>query len=160
MSLNLFSEVEITSINGFSTYNILLHYSPPPSYRSFQEEKRLISLLVSRSILNYVYSLVNTLSKGKMHSVYSYIDEDYGIVVKVITELTAKEALELWLKIIEHLKLAKYNAVVAVEWLGERNVSEDELIDYMVKVMMKSGVGPKALPGFDAVKMVREEREG
>jgi hypothetical protein len=46
-----------------------------------------------------------------------------------------------------------------VKWLGENNVSESELIDYLVKIMIKSKVGPKALPGFDATHTVQRLRE-
>jgi len=40
------------------------------------------------------------------------------------------------------------------------NISLDELADYLAKIMMKSHLRPRALRGFDAVKIVREEREG
>jgi hypothetical protein len=46
-----------------------------------------------------------------------------------------------------------------VRWLGENNVSESELIDYLVKIMIKSKMGPRVLPGFDAARMVQELRE-
>ncbi|MGC9014863.1 MAG: hypothetical protein ACP5KW_10860, partial [Thermoproteota archaeon] len=75
------------------------------------------------------------------------------------TDLSAKEALELWLKMIDFLQREGYRVVLAVEWTGENNVSEDELVDYMVKIMVKSGIGPKALPGFDSVRIVQETRE-
>jgi hypothetical protein len=67
--------------------------------------------------------------------------------------------LELWLKIIDYLPYEKYKIVLAVKWLKENNVSESELIDYLVKIMIKLKVGPRALPGFDAVRMVQELRE-
>jgi len=49
----------------------------------------------------------------------------------------------------------KNKIVLSVKWLGENNVSEAELIDYLVKIMIKSKVGPRALPGFDSVRMVQ-----
>jgi hypothetical protein len=44
-------------------------------------------------------------------------------------------------------------------WGGDNNVSEEELVNYIVKIMVKSKVGPKALPGFNAVRVVQEIRE-
>jgi len=67
--------------------------------------------------------------------------------------------LELWLKLIDYLPYENYGIVLSVKWLGEKNVSEDELINYIVKIMIKSKIGPKALPGFDSTRMVQEARE-
>jgi hypothetical protein len=38
-------------------------------------------------------------------------------------------------------------------------LSEDEFIDYVVKLMIRKGLRPYALEGFDAVKMVNENRD-
>jgi len=46
-----------------------------------------------------------------------------------------------------------------VKWLGENNVSEFELIDYLVKIMINSKLRLKALPGFDATHTVQRLRE-
>ena len=46
-----------------------------------------------------------------------------------------------------------------VKWLGENNVGESELIDHLVKIMIKSKARPKALPGFDSACVVQELRE-
>jgi len=170
-SLNPLFELETTRDREFTTYNTLPYYSSPPKYSSSELQPQNIFLCgregsthlsitqLRNYIGSYVYSIANTLSKGKVHYIDSYVDELYGVVVKVTTELAAREALELWLKIVEHLKLEKYDVVVAVEWLGEKNLDENELVDHIVKIMVKSGKGPKALSGFDSVNIVRKERE-
>jgi hypothetical protein len=96
---------------------------------------------------------------GCAYSIEVYEDELYGRVARIKVNLPAKEALELWLKLIDYLPYEKYKIVLSVKWLGENNVSESELIDHLVKIMIKSKVGPKALPGFDAAHMVQELRE-
>jgi hypothetical protein len=93
------------------------------------------------------------------YNVEIYEDSFYGRVVRITTDLSAKEALELWLKLLDYLPYEKYNTVLSVRWLGKNNVSESELIDYLVKIMIKSKVRPRALPGFDSVRMVQELRE-
>jgi hypothetical protein len=93
------------------------------------------------------------------HSIEIYDDSLYGTVARITTDLSAKDALDLWLKLIDYLPYEKYGVILSVKWLGENDVSEDELINYIVKIMVKSKIGPKALPGFDATRMVQEARE-
>jgi hypothetical protein len=107
---------------------------------------------------DYISSLIATFS-GCAYSIKVYEDELYGRVARITVNLPAKEALELWLKLIDYFPYEKYKIVLAVKWLGENNVSESELIDYLVKIMIKSKVGPKALPGFDATHTVQRLRE-
>ena len=59
-----------------------------------------------------------------------------------------------------------YTGTVMVEELEklkrlkeEGKISDDELVECIVEVMIKYNIRPKALPGFDAVRMVRETRE-
>ncbi|MGB9876933.1 MAG: hypothetical protein ACPLPS_04115 [bacterium] len=99
------------------------------------------------------------LVRNKAHYVESYVDEHFGLIVKVTTELSAKQALELWLKLVRQLKQENLNVFVTVEWRGEEDIPEEEQTNYRVEIMLESGVGPVALPGFDAVRIVREERE-
>jgi hypothetical protein len=107
---------------------------------------------------NYIFSLMATFS-GCAYNIEVYEDELYGRVARITVNLPAKEALELWLKLIDYLPYEKYKIVLSVKWLGENNVSEFELIDYLVKIMIKSKVRPKALLGFDATHTVQRLRE-
>jgi len=90
------------------------------------------------------------------YTINGYDDEIWGCVYEIIVHTDAKQALELELKLAETFP----GVPIVVKWTGEINVSEDELTDYLVKIMMKSGLRPKALPSFDAVKFIREGREG
>ena len=87
-------------------------------------------------------------------TVIEHDDEIWGHVYEVIVHADARQALELELKLAE----AFPSVPIVVKWTGETNVSEDELVDYLVKIMMRSGLRPKALLGFDAVRFVKEER--
>jgi len=71
-------------------------------------------------------------------------------------DLNAKEAFQLWLELLDREEWE--GITLAVKWNGKMNITEDELIAYAVDIMLKSGIGPKALPGFDAVEAVREGR--
>jgi hypothetical protein len=103
---------------------------------------------------NKIYELLEERVKG----VKIYRDDLYGTVALVETDLSARDALELWLKLIDCFPYEKYGTVISLRWLGENNISGGELVDYLVKIMIKSKVGPRALPGFDAVRMTRETR--
>jgi hypothetical protein len=48
---------------------------------------------------------------------------------------------------------------IVVEWTGETDASEDELIDYLVKIALETGRKPIALSGFNAVEAVKEGRD-
>jgi hypothetical protein len=141
-------------------------YYTPPAYLTFYE-KNIKNLEVGKPIevqyfsqvlKRYISSLMATFSIST-YNVEIYEDSFYGRVVRITTDLSAKEALELWLKLLDYLPYEKYNTVLSVRWLGKNNVSESELIDYLVKIMIKSKVRPRALPGFDSVRMVQELRE-
>jgi hypothetical protein len=66
---------------------------------------------------------------GCAYNIEVYEDELYGKVARITVNLPAKEALELWLKLIDYFPYEKYKIVLSVKWLGENNVSESELID-------------------------------
>jgi hypothetical protein len=87
-----------------------------------------------------------------------YRDADWGQVCTVEVGLNAREALELWLGLAKLIPYTKYGVVVGVRWLGEDDVSEDELVDYLVRIMVASGLRAKAVKPFDAVKELRDER--
>jgi len=87
-----------------------------------------------------------------------YHDPDWGCVYTVVVGLNAREALELWLRLAKLMPYTEYGAVVGVRWLGEGNISEGELADCLVGIMVESGLRSKAVKPLDAVKELREER--
>jgi hypothetical protein len=88
-----------------------------------------------------------------------YHDPDWGQVCTVEVGLNAREALELWLGLAKQVPYDRYGVVVGVRWLGENNVSENELVDYLVRIMVEGGLRPKVVKPFDVVKELREERD-
>ena len=83
-------------------------------------------------------------------------DPDWGCVYEVKVDAGARKALEVNLKLQE-----KFPGIpIIVEWAGEKDVTDEELVDYLVRIAVKGGFRVEAPPGFDAVKAVRELREG
>jgi len=115
---------------------------------------------IRQTLGGYISALIATLlGRESICDVRIYDDDLYGAVANITIDLPAKEALELWLKLVDYLPYEDYKTVLAITWLGGNNISEDELINYIVKIMIKSKVGPKALPGFNALRIVQEIRE-
>jgi hypothetical protein len=96
--------------------------------------------------------------KDVVRNIITYDDPDWGCVYTIEVDLNAKEALELWLKLVKQIPYDKYNVIIGVKWLGENNITEEELINYVVKIMVESGIKPKALKPFNAVEELQEER--
>jgi DNA-binding Lrp family transcriptional regulator len=75
-------------------------------------------------------------------------DPDWGCVYEVAVGASARKALEANLKLQE-----KFPGIpIVVEWAGEKDVTDEELVDYLVKTAIKGGFRVEAPPGFDAVK--------
>jgi hypothetical protein len=75
-----------------------------------------------------------------------------------MVDLNARKALDLWLKLVRLIPYERYGVVIGVRWLGEDNVSRDELVDYLVKIMVEGGLRTTALEPLDVVRGLRGER--
>jgi hypothetical protein len=93
-----------------------------------------------------------------IRGIVTYGDPDYGPVVRLVVDLSAREALDLWLKLVRLIPYERYGVVIGVRWLGEDNVSRDELVDYLVKIMVEGGLRTTALEPLDVVRGLRGER--
>jgi hypothetical protein len=129
---------------------------PPSATATAQPPAGEAAQSIVDEIRERLYRGADVLSGGRAQGVRIDFDEHYGIVAEVVVDLPARRALELWLRLAEEFRGI---AVVVVEWTGEDDVGEDELVEYLVKIANASGLEPVALPGFSAVEAVREARE-
>jgi hypothetical protein len=81
-------------------------------------------------------------------------DQDYGSILVLRVDISAKRALRLWLELVRRFP----GKNIIVEWSGRNDVSEDELIDYLVEIALASGHRPIALSGFSSVEAVDDAR--
>ncbi|PNV81889.1 MAG: hypothetical protein C0179_00380 [Fervidicoccus sp.] len=81
-------------------------------------------------------------------------DPDYGSIIVLRVDASARRALRLWLELVRRFP----GRNIVIEWTGRNDVSEDELIDYLVEIALASGHRPIALPGFSSVEAVGEGR--
>jgi len=82
-------------------------------------------------------------------------DPDWGYTITITLSSSASEALKLNLRLQEMFK----GIPVVVKWTGPKDISDEELADYLVKILNIGGFKAKASPGFSAVEAVREIRE-
>jgi alkanesulfonate monooxygenase SsuD/methylene tetrahydromethanopterin reductase-like flavin-dependent oxidoreductase (luciferase family) len=94
-----------------------------------------------------------------IRGIVTYGDPDYGPVIRLVVDLSAREALELWLKLVKLIPYARYGVVIGVRWLGEDNISRDELVDYVIKIMVEGGLRTIALEPLDVVRELRGEQD-
>ena len=111
-------------------------------------------------LVNVIRAIVVSIAgKDVVRNVVTYIDPDYGPVIRFVIDLSVRDALELWLKLVELFPYERYGIVVGIRWTKENNVSETELIGYLVKIMLVSGLRPAAKKILDIVEELREERD-
>jgi len=78
-----------------------------------------------------------------------------GVYVMLKVNADARQALELWLRLLDvpwSIKIPLF-----VEWTGRTDVSPEELGRYLGRALAKMGVFPSTVKPIDVVKMLREE---
>jgi len=107
-------------------------------------------------LIDTIFDVANIISGDKVEKVTYGYDADFGNIIRVRLEQNAREAFESWLKLLDEIDTKDLGINIRVDWTGKDNLSDEELVDYMVEIMLKSGVGPKVSEEFDSVKAVRE----
>ena len=82
-------------------------------------------------------------------------DADWGFVYIVTLEANAREALEVNLELQRRFP----GVPIVVKWTGSTDLSEGELVDYVLRVARAGGFKARAPRGFSSVEAVREVRE-
>jgi len=82
-------------------------------------------------------------------------DADWGLVYVVTLEANAREALEVNLELQRRFP----GVPIVVKWTGDTDLSEGELVDYVLRVARAGGFKVRAPRGFSSVEAVREVRE-
>jgi hypothetical protein len=107
-------------------------------------------------LIDAISDVANIISGYNVEKVTHGYDADFGNIVRVSLRQNAKDAFESWLNLLDEIGPKYPEITLRVDWTGEDNLSDDDLVDYMVEIMLKSGVGPKVSEEFDSVKAVRE----
>ena len=103
-----------------------------------------------------ILSIANEVSHNKVENIRQYYDNDFGFTIEIRVNQNDKEAFETWFHLIDELKPLGLESLVTVDWTGGNILSEEEFVHKAVKVMLKSGVGPKRTDRFSAVEELEE----
>lgn len=85
--------------------------------------------------------------------------EHYGLVYEIRIEGSAREAMESWLQAIDKSRAKGIKIPIFYEWTGELDLSPEELGRFVAEAMLKMDLPLATKEPFDAVSLVREERE-
>jgi hypothetical protein len=144
----------ITYSTPYQTYSLVPRVKPTQ-----MESTQTIKDQLVRSLSTIIPELVSKFTgRGVIRGIVTYSDPNYGPVIRLVVDLNAREALDLWLKLVRLIPYTRYGIVIGVRWLGENNVSKDELVDYVVKIMVEGGLRTTALRPLDVVRELRGER--
>jgi hypothetical protein len=89
------------------------------------------------------------------HSIAVVEDADWGYIYIVTLDTSARKALEVNLELQRRFP----GIPIVVKWTGSMDLSEEDLIDYIVKIVRTGGFKARAPPGFSSVEVVRGARE-
>ena len=82
-------------------------------------------------------------------------DADWGFMYIITLETSARRALEVNLELQKRFP----GIPIVVKWVGSMDLSEEELVDYIVRITRAGGFKARAPQGFSSVEAVREVRE-
>jgi len=89
------------------------------------------------------------------HSIAVVEDADWGYIYIVTLDTSARKALEVNLELQKRFP----GIPIVVKWTGSMDLSEEDLIDYIVRIARAGGFKARAPPGFSSVEVVRGARE-
>ena len=93
--------------------------------------------MVLRALLNTVKLVVEALTGLEVENVEVHTYAGRRLYVAVVKS-SAREALEKWLRCAEEFK--KMGLLVLPKWLGETDVTVDELDEYLARLYTKLGI--------------------
>jgi hypothetical protein len=106
--------------------------------------------VIKSAIVQELERLVNA-----RYSISVVEDDDWDHIYIVTLDTSARKALEVDLELQKRFP----GIPIVVKWTGSMDLSEEELIDYIVKIARAGGFKARAPPGFSSVEVVRDARE-
>lgn len=104
-----------------------------------------------------VSDIANELSNWQVEGTETYYDDELGFCVRIILNQDDREAFVTWSGLIDRVQELGFRSPVLVKWTGRRLLSQDELVDRSVEIMLKLGIRPRRTDQFDFVKEIEEE---
>lgn len=109
-----------------------------------------------RKIYDSMKLMAEQLSGNKLLNIYKEYHEDFGVIINITLEQNDKDAFNVWLKLIEGNQATENRAKIIVDWTLPNTLPELDFINKSVEVMIKAGLSPKLIEGFNAQKELDE----
>jgi len=101
-------------------------------------------------------NIIKDAAGGTLKDINKYYDKDFGIITEVTLDQDDERALKTWLLIIDKMKAENLDEKVIVKWLKKNKLSDSEIMQKIVDIMLKSGMGPKRSDRFNATEEILE----
>ncbi len=108
----------------------------------------------SRSLKELIEDSLKKLGAPLLKTETGYADK-IGLYITVTLQCSARQALELWIKILDNVQ--EYGIPIFVEWTGELDVAPDEMGQYIGKAFAKMGLFLVTEKPLDIAKIIEEE---
>jgi len=111
------------------------------------------------TLKEFVEMIKREIGENIVKNISIEIDPDWGTVVYVSVDLSMKDTLELWLKLAKKYPWKDTGIHLVLRSLGEKNVTDIELTDYIVSILNVNGIRPRLSRPINIVEELRKERD-
>jgi hypothetical protein len=136
--------IQSSKLSRDSIVNAIFSIIAKPPFREVVVE------VIKSIIAHELTHLVNA-----RYSISVVEDAEWGFVYIITLEVSARKALEVNLELQRRFP----GIPIVVKWVGSMDLSEEELVDYVVRITRAGGFKARAPQGFSSVEAVREVRE-
>jgi len=111
------------------------------------------------SLKEFVETIKKEIGENIVKNISIEIDPEWGTVVYVTVDLSMKETLELWLKLAKKYPYKDTGIHLVFRSLGEKNITDTELTDYLVSILLVNDIRPRLSRPINVVEELRKERD-
>lgn len=111
------------------------------------------------TLKEFVETIKKEIGENIVKNISIEIDPDWGTVVYVTVDLSMKETMELWLKLAKKYPYKDTDIHLVLRSLGEKNITDIELADYIVSILNVNGIRPRIDKPLNIVEELRKERD-
>ena len=125
----------------------------------YAQEITEIKLEFPRNFVEKICDIIENVFKNTLLSIGFDYDAYYKLYVKIIVNSRASEAIKKWDNLIDKLREERIDIPVFVNWLGETNLTPEELGYRIGIILAKMNVGLVTEQPVDVSEIVESLRE-
>ena len=153
------SSVAYTLVREIVTQEDSLISWRPELLYPYAQEVTEIKLEFPRNFVEKIRDIIENVFKNTLLSIGFDYDAYYKLYVKIIVNSRASEAIKKWDNLIDKLREERIDIPVFVNWLGETNLTPEELGYRIGIILAKMNVGLVTEQPVDVSEIVESLRE-